>query len=73
MDFNETLHRDSLRDPQYVCSFLGCQVKGQCHFGKKTKQKLEYYTEISTAFMDINKTLHIDSLSWGASTFVQQI
>ena len=52
MDFNETLQSDFRRDPQYVCSFSGHQVKGQGHFEKK----LEYYTEHSAALMDFNET-----------------
>ena len=41
MDFSETLHSDSLRDPQHVRSLLGhwfkCQgqSQGQGHFGNK--------------------------------------
>ena len=64
MHFNETLHSDSPRDPQHVCSLSGHQVKGQKfkvtsknHFNKK----LEYDKELPTALTDFNKTLHSDS------------
>ena len=35
MDFSETLHSDSLRDPQHGCSISGHQIKCQGHFRNK--------------------------------------
>ena len=64
MDFTGTLHRDSLRDLQYVCSFSGHQVKGhvQGYIGKKNSPKTLTKPSPLIAFMDLNETLHSDSL-----------
>ena len=64
MDFNE--HYTVISEGAQTCELIfshwvkSSKVKVTL---EKPNQKLEYYTELHTTFMDFNETLHIDSLS----------
>ena len=45
-------------------------VKAKGHFGANFNQKLEFYIELPTDFMDFNETLHMQSFPEGPPTCV---